>query len=81
MFTSKKPKQFRAYKDSKSKIAQYELAKDGVTIRFKDHTAYRFTNQSAGPENIAKMKAAAPTGKGLDALVESLKDRYLQKIR
>lgn len=81
MFKAKQPKQFRTYKDAKSKVAEYELAQDGITVRFKDHTVYRYTNQSAGPANIAKLKAAAPTGKGLDALLDAVKDRHSHKIR
>lgn len=81
MFIAKKPKQFRKYKDAKSKVTQYELAQDGITVRFTDHTVYRWTNQSAGPETISKMKTAASSGKGLDALLDANKDNWLKKIR
>lgn len=76
-----RPKLFQRYKDAGSKIAAYEVKKDGITIRFTDHTVYRYTNQSAGPENISKLKSLATAGKGLDAFLAGLKDRYLCKVR
>jgi len=84
MLTPKKPKQFRRYKNlgGKSTVARYELAKDAVTVQFKDHSVYRYTNQSADPDNISKMKELALAGKGLGTFIESkLKDRFLKKIR
>lgn len=78
-----RPKLFRSYKDASgaSKVAAYEVKKDGITIRFTDHTVYRYTNQSAGPENISKLKSLASSGKGLDAFLAGVKDRYLCKVR
>lgn len=84
MNTPKKARHFRRYKNlgGKSAVAMYELEKDAVNIRYTDSSAYRFTNQSAGPENIAKMKTLALAGKGLGTFIESsLKDRWLRKIR
>ncbi len=84
MNRAKKPKQFRAYKGAggKSAVSRYELAKDGITVVFADHSVYRYTNQSASPENIAKMKALAISGKGLGEYIEAhVKDRFVKKIR
>jgi len=84
MLTPKRPKQFRRYKNlgGKSTVARYELAKDAVTIEFKDHSVYRYTNQSADPANIGEMKKLAEAGKGLGTFIEAkLKDRFLRKIR
>lgn len=65
-----------------SKVARYEIRQDAVTIRFTDHTVYRYTNQSADPENISKMKTLALAGKGLGTFISAnLKDRFLRKIR
>lgn len=71
----------RAYKEASSKVSTYELAKDGIILVFKDHSSYRYTNQSAGREAVAKMKAAAQTGKGLDAAVAAAKDGALCRVR
>lgn len=65
-----------------SKVSKFEIKKDALTIRFADHTVYRYTNQTAGPENISKMKTLALAGKGLGTFITAnLKDRFLRKIR
>lgn len=65
-----------------SKVARYHLAKDAVTVVFADHSVYIYTNQTAGPETISKMKSLALAGKGLGTFISSnLKDRFLRKVR
>ena len=65
-----------------SKVARYLIVKDGMTIQFADSSVYRYTNQTADPANISKMKALAVAGKGLGTFIETnLKDRYSHKIR
>jgi hypothetical protein len=65
-----------------SKVAAYELKKDAVTIRFTNHTVYRYTNQSADPKNIREMKTLAIAGKGLGTFIEAnLKERYSRKVK
>lgn len=84
MNVPKKMRLFKRYKNlgGKSIISQYEIEKDAVNLRFTDHSSYRYTNQSAGRDNIAKMKELALAGKGLGTFVESsLKDRFERKIR
>lgn len=75
---------FKRYKNvsGDSKVARYEIRKDSMTIRFTDHSVYRYTNQSADPANISKMKTLALAGKGLGTFIEgNVKDRFLKKIR
>ena len=84
MNTPKKPKLFVRYKNlgGASKVLRYEIRKDVVTIEFKNNSVYNYSNQSAGEENIAKMKTLATAGKGLSTFIEaSLKDRFMRKIR
>lgn len=84
MLTPRRPKLFVRYKNlsGDSKVAKYEIKKDALTIRFTDHGVYRYTNQTAGPENISKMKTLAIAGKGLGTFISAnLKDRFLRKIR
>jgi hypothetical protein len=83
MPTQNRIKQFHRYKNlsGDSKVARYEVQKDAITIRFTDHTIYRYTNQSAGPANIAKMKTLALAGKGLGTFVETtVKNGFLRKL-
>ena len=84
MQTPKKTKIFLRYKNlsGKSDVVRYDIAKDGITIRFADSTVYRYTNQSADPANISKMKSLAISGKGLGTFIDAnVKDRFLKKIR
>jgi hypothetical protein len=84
MFRSKKPKQYRKYQNAggAEKVVGYEMFKDGIIVRFTDHSVYRYTNQSAGPEHIAKLKAAAEAGKGLGTLIGAdVEERSLCRVR
>jgi hypothetical protein len=84
MNTPKKTRNYQRYKNvgGKSTVVRFELEKDAVNLRFTNASAYRYTNQSAGPENISKMKTLALAGKGLGTFVEAnLKDRFERKIR
>ena len=65
-----------------SKVARYEITKDTVTIRFTDSSVYIYSNQSATPSNISKMKTLAVAGKGLGTFIDAnLKDRFMRKVR
>ncbi|MBI3550775.1 MAG: hypothetical protein HY078_17200 [Elusimicrobia bacterium] len=84
MLTPKRPKQYKRYKNlsGDSKVVGYEIAKDSVTVRFTDCSVYRYSNQSAAPENIGKMKELAAAGKGLGTFITTkLKDRFARKVR
>jgi hypothetical protein len=66
----------------KSKVVRYAMAKDSVRVRFADCSVYIYTNQSADPANISKMKELAVAGKGLGTFIDAnLKDRFARKIR
>ncbi|MCM2304687.1 MAG: hypothetical protein NDJ72_08290 [Elusimicrobia bacterium] len=84
MKTPKRPKLFIRYKNlsGDSKVVRYESTKDVMTVQFADNSVYNYSNQSAGPANIVKMKTLAAAGKGLGTFIESsLKDRFMRKIR
>ncbi|MFI5349669.1 MAG: hypothetical protein ACHQ2Z_09005 [Elusimicrobiota bacterium] len=84
MFRSRVQKQFIKYKNlsGDSKVVKFEIKKDGMKVRFADHSIFRYTNQSAGPENISKMKTLAMAGKGLGTFIDgNVKDRYQRKIK
>jgi len=66
----------------KSTVATYQLMKDAVTIGFASHEKYIYSNQSAGSENVTKMKVLALAGKGLGTFIENnLKEKFARKIR
>lgn len=84
MKTPKRPKMFIRYKNlsGDSNVVRYEVTKDVVTVQFADNSVYNYSNQSAGQDNIAKMKTLAAAGKGLGTFIAAgLKDRFMRKIR
>ena len=84
MFRSRRPKLFVKYKNlsGDSTVAKFEIKKDAMTVRFTDHSVYRYTNQTADPANISKMKTLALAGKGLGTFIEAnVKNRFLRKIK
>jgi hypothetical protein len=84
MNIAKKPKHLIRYKNlgGDSKVVRYEIAKDAMTIHFADCSVYRYTNQTADPGNISKMKTLAVAGKGLGTFIDkNVKDRFSHKIR
>ena len=57
----------KAYKNagSSSTVASYEIIRDTVVLEFADGTQAVYTPESAGANNIERMKVLAETGKGL----------------
>ena len=84
MFRARRPKIILKYKNlsGDSIVARYQVKKDGIFVHFTDHSVYRYTNQSADPENIAKMKTLAAAGKGLGTFIKStVKDKFQRKVK
>ena len=84
MQTPKKHTLFTRYKNlsGASKVARYGITKDTLTIRFVDSSVYIYSNQSADPVNLSKMKTLAAAGKGLGTFIDAnVKDRFLKKVR
>lgn len=84
MKTPHKHHMYTRYKNlsGASKVARYEITKDTITIRFADSSVYIYSNQSATPGNISKMKTLAVAGKGLGTFIEAnVKDLYMRKVR
>lgn len=66
----------------KSQVTMYELAKDVVTVRYANQEVYRYSNQSAGRENVSKMKVLAQAGKGLETFINAnVKEKFARKVR
>jgi len=80
----KKPLQYHLYKNAggKSDVFRYSVEQDAVNIRFTNQSVFRYTNQSASPEAIAKMKELALAGKGLGTYIKSnLQGKHQRKVR
>jgi hypothetical protein len=58
-----------------SSVHAYELGVDSITVQFSDNSVYLYTCQSAGSDNIEKMKTLAIAGQGLNSFIM----RYVRK--
>jgi hypothetical protein len=65
-----------------SGVSAYETGNDSITVEFKDRSAYLYTNESAGSENIEHMKNLAASGSGLNSFISTtVKKNYASKLR
>lgn len=61
--------------DGDSGVAAYQIGGGFIRVQFKDNSIYLYTNQSAGVDNIEKMKVLAEQGNGLNAFI----NKYVRK--
>ncbi len=54
-----------------SGVRAYEIGGDYITIEFSDGAVYRYTNASAGQENVERMKGLAEAGQGLNTFLST----------
>ena len=65
-----------------SAVAAYEIGKDTVKVGFTTNSVYLYSNQSAGPGNISRMKTLALAGKGLGTFIDAnVKEGFARKTR
>ena len=65
-----------------SEVWAYEIGDDWITIQFTDDSVYTYNYQSAGSENIEKMKAMALSGHGLYRFImRHVKKEFAAKLR
>lgn len=63
-----------------SGVAAYENGEEFIRVQFKDDSIYLYTNQSAGADNITRMKILAENGSGLNSFINRhVRDSYLCK--
>lgn len=55
--------------DHESGVIAYETGADSITVQFRDHGFYKYTNRSAGAAAIRKMKWLAKKGEGLSTFI------------
>jgi hypothetical protein len=64
-----------------SGVSAYENGCDSITLSFDGGGTYLYTVQSAGAENIRRMKNLAAVGEGLSAFVSrNVRGRYAAKV-
>ena len=60
----------------------FEIGNDYIRVQFNDNSVYLYTNSSAGPHNINKMKQLAQSGEGLNAFINTtVRKSYARKER
>ena len=65
-----------------SGVALYEIGQGTITVQFKDGSAYLYTSQSGGMDNLAEMQRLAVTGQGLNSFISRfVRKGYAQKLR
>lgn len=52
-----------------SGVVGYDLGPDFIVVYFDSHSMYKYTNQSAGADNVAEMQRLAQAGEGLNAYI------------
>ena len=65
-----------------SNVRAYEIGSDSITVQFGDGSIYLYTYQSAGRDNIERMKSLAIAGRGLNSFImHHVKYSYERKWR
>lgn len=65
----------------KSGVYAFEIAPGKITVQFTKGGTYVYTDQSAGPENIAQMHSLARAGSGLGTFINKVvRSRYSEKF-
>jgi hypothetical protein len=65
-----------------SGVAAYEASRGSILVKFKDGSAYEYTNESAGAGNIETMIELAQSGQGLNTFIsQHVRDLYARKVR
>lgn len=65
----------------KSGVDRYEIGAGYIDVWFAHDGGYRYTNESAGPENIAEMQRLALLGRGLATFINRhVRARYERKL-
>jgi hypothetical protein len=63
-----------------SGVVAYEAGADSITVKFANGRSYRYTNESAGVDNVEHMKRLAARGQGLSGFISStVKDDYAER--
>lgn len=65
-----------------SNILAYEIEQSSIKVQFGDESIYLYTSQSAGAENLERMKQLASAGQGLNSFIgKVVRKGYASKLR
>jgi hypothetical protein len=73
--------QYKHNNSGTSGVEFYEIENDDIIVQFVNGKIYRYTYESAGKENVEKMKQLAISGVGLTTYIDQyVKDKYESKL-
>ena len=65
-----------------SSVIGFDFGSDWIDVYFSDGSGYRYTNNSAGRNNIEEMKKLARAGQGLNSYIHyNVKYKYSSKFQ
>ena len=65
-----------------SSVVGYDIGPESITVYFSDGSAYLYTCQTAGENNIKEMKRLAALGQGLNSFImQHVRKPYAAKLR
>ncbi|MBS0420444.1 MAG: hypothetical protein JSR66_22245 [Proteobacteria bacterium] len=70
-----------ANRSGNSGVVAYEIGQDSIIVKFVDGWRYSYTYESAGTDNVERMKMLAAQGKGLSAFISTtVRNDFAQKL-
>lgn len=68
--------------DNDSGVTGYEYGDDYIRVQFDSGAVYLYSYQSAGAQNIERMKVLADTGEGLNSFInKTVRKLYARRER
>jgi hypothetical protein len=68
-------------RSGESGVVAYDIGVGSITVQFSGGDRYLYTEDSAGPANIAQMQRLAQTGRGLSTFISrTIRNRYARKL-
>lgn len=65
-----------------SGVIAYEIGARDIKVKFRDGAIYLYNYDSAGAENVEKMKALAKQGAGLSTFISThVRERYAARLK
>lgn len=69
-------------RSGESGVVAYDIDAGQIVVEFRNGERYLYTEDSAGPANIATMQELAQAGHGLSSFIsQHVHDRYARKLK
>jgi hypothetical protein len=64
-----------------SGVQSFEIGPDFITVRFHDRPPYLYTYETAGRDNVERMKRLARAGRGLSTFISQHREVHQGYVR